>query len=244
MCSRSVTGLPIIAPSSSASASPSTKDLDINVGVVKANRERYLLVDVREESEWEDVIENALKIPMGSILSRVRVMQEEWQGKEVVFYCGDGLRSSIVAREMAARGCNARNLAGGRSAWDEPAFSNFALTVVISHDWNDPERAASGTAMALNGMRAGIPTALCFMLDGTNLMVANVLQQKPLGAPPPTPDIVKSIAEFLKLGGTIFCCKTCLAAHKLKQEDMEPYVHVFSSPDLLRFSMNGKLMQF
>lgn len=72
-----------------------------------------LLLDVREPDEWSaGHAPEAVHVPLGWLdpltLPRDRV---------VVAVCRSGNRSGSAARQLAAAGVDARNLAGGMKAW-------------------------------------------------------------------------------------------------------------------------------
>eukprot|EP01098_Paradermamoeba_levis_P005810 TRINITY_DN2427_c0_g1_i1.p1 TRINITY_DN2427_c0_g1~~TRINITY_DN2427_c0_g1_i1.p1 ORF type:complete len:248 (+),score=69.28 TRINITY_DN2427_c0_g1_i1:62-805(+) len=247
MCTSSPTGIPIL-PSSSAVPAPigGVHSPTVHVSQVKKDPSKFLLIDVREKDEVEGHLPNTLHIPMGQLLSDAadNKLDPSWKDKELILYCNAGYRSGIAARELTALGLKAKTLAGGVDAWKDPAFADYDVTVVISYDWSNEERASLGAVMALNAQKGGAATALCFMADGVHLMKKDALKQKPFTVPNPMPKIDGVITQFLQAGGTVFLCRTCLATRNLKAEDMEPFSHMFSSPDLVRFSVRGKLMQF
>jgi hydroxyacylglutathione hydrolase len=73
------------------------------------------LLDVRGESEWAGGhLANATLIPLPELSDR---MGEVPSDQPVVVQCQSGSRSSIAASLLRARGRQARNLAGGFSAW-------------------------------------------------------------------------------------------------------------------------------
>ena len=79
-----------------------------------------LLVDVRETREWRDgVAERAALLPLSDLLHG----RERWQpflatvsGRELVLYCGAGVRSSIAGKLLAAEGFRPAN-GGGLKEW-------------------------------------------------------------------------------------------------------------------------------
>ena len=76
-----------------------------------------LLVDVREQSEWEKGrIPGSVHVPLSQIRSRgSRVLPE---GKELVLVCRTGARSALAASMLSEDDAlDAANLAGGVQAW-------------------------------------------------------------------------------------------------------------------------------
>jgi len=78
--------------------------------------EDFLLIDVREQLEYETGHINGLHIPMGSILDR---MDEIPTDKKVVVHCKSGGRSGNVVRYLSLEKgyTNLYNLEGGIMAW-------------------------------------------------------------------------------------------------------------------------------
>ena len=76
-----------------------------------------VLVDVREESEWENGrIPGSVHVPLSQIRNRgSRVLPE---GRELVLVCRSGARSALAAAMLAEDDAlDAANLAGGVQAW-------------------------------------------------------------------------------------------------------------------------------
>ncbi len=75
-----------------------------------------VLVDVREQEEWEIVkLEGAKLIPLGSLPSRVNELDT---ADEIVTYCHVGQRSARAAQFLMQMGfAKVKNLAGGIDAW-------------------------------------------------------------------------------------------------------------------------------
>jgi len=78
--------------------------------------ENFLLIDVREQLEYETGHINGFHIPMGSILER---MDEIPTDKKVVVHCKSGGRSGNVVRYLSLEKgyTNLYNLEGGIMAW-------------------------------------------------------------------------------------------------------------------------------
>ena len=76
-----------------------------------------VLVDVREESEWEARrIPGSLHVPLSQIRNQgSRGLPE---GKEIVFVCRSGARSALAAAKFSEDDAlKTANLAGGVQAW-------------------------------------------------------------------------------------------------------------------------------
>lgn len=75
------------------------------------DREKYLLLDVREQAEVDlGVISGAINIPLHALRQRMGELPRE---KEIVVYCQVGLRGYIAARMLAQNGYKVSNLDGG-----------------------------------------------------------------------------------------------------------------------------------
>ena len=74
-----------------------------------------VLVDVREPGEWAaGHAPGGLHIPLGQLDRRLHELP---QGVTIVTVCRSGNRSAAARRLLAARGWDARKLAGGMHAW-------------------------------------------------------------------------------------------------------------------------------
>ena len=76
-----------------------------------------LLIDVREESEWNEVhIPGALLIPISQFVARQSEIPE---GRALIMQCRSGGRSSQAALALRTAGrTNVANLAGGITDWE------------------------------------------------------------------------------------------------------------------------------
>jgi len=80
--------------------------------------ESFLLLDCREQKEWDHVhIDGATLIPMSEIQDRVGEL-DDYRDGEVIVYCHHGGRSLQVAMWLAQQGFgNVLNMTGGIDAW-------------------------------------------------------------------------------------------------------------------------------
>lgn len=114
-----------------------------------ANRETstadIILVDVRTEKEYAvGRIDGAIRIsPRASAAEIIEALGEEAEGKDVIFYCSVGVRSSRLASranseltEIGARGVY--NLSGGVFAWhnEARALVDDKGTTPLVHPYN------------------------------------------------------------------------------------------------------------
>jgi rhodanese-related sulfurtransferase len=92
-----------------------------------AQREKPLLLDVREPWEWQAArIEGSQHIPMRELPARVAELE---RGREVVAICHHGGRSMQVAMFLEKNGFSkVHNLQGGVDAWSrtvDPAVPTY-----------------------------------------------------------------------------------------------------------------------
>jgi len=76
----------------------------------------YVLIDVREESEFDEVNLNGLLIPMGDVVDRLDEIPKD---KQVVVHCRSGKRSASVIHVLESQFgySNLYNLRGGIMAY-------------------------------------------------------------------------------------------------------------------------------
>ena len=80
------------------------------------NKSDYVLIDVREESEFEEVNLNGHLIPMGDVVDRIHEIPKD---KQVVVHCRSGKRSASVIHVLETQFgyTNLYNLRGGIMAY-------------------------------------------------------------------------------------------------------------------------------
>ena len=106
-----------------------TKIKEIDVFEVRSkleNQEDFLLVDVREESEWsEGKIPGAIYLGKG-IIERDIESTEPNKNKEIILYCQGGFRSALAAESIQNMGyTRSISMSGGFSEWTN---NNFPVT--------------------------------------------------------------------------------------------------------------------
>lgn len=99
---------------------------ELNVGQVKAKldqKEPFVLVDVREESEWaKDHLPGAVHLGKG-IIERDIEQRVPDTATEIVLYCGGGFRSALAADSLQKMGyTNVISMDGGIRDWRERGF--------------------------------------------------------------------------------------------------------------------------
>lgn len=87
------------------------------------NGDRFLLVDVREESEWaKGRLPNAIHIGKGVIERDVESRIPDVSA-EIILYCGGGYRSALAADNLQKMGyVNVVSMDGGYRSWTEAGF--------------------------------------------------------------------------------------------------------------------------
>ena len=84
------------------------------------DHEDFVLIDVREEYEWDICkIEGAKLIPMSQIMNHnIGILENIEKGKKIVLHCHTGARSAAVLQILKNKGFkNLKNLVGGIDAW-------------------------------------------------------------------------------------------------------------------------------
>lgn len=103
-----------------------TRVRETNVGEVKARMDRgetFLLVDVREESEFaKDHLPGAIHLGKGIIERDIEARVPELD-TEMILYCGGGFRSALAADNLQKMGyTNAISMDGGIRGWREEGY--------------------------------------------------------------------------------------------------------------------------
>ena len=96
---------------------------ETNVGDVKRRMdggENFVLVDVREESEWADGhLPGAVHLGKGIIERDIEAKVPD-SAKKIILYCGGGFRSALVADNLQKMGySNVESMDGGWKGWVE-----------------------------------------------------------------------------------------------------------------------------
>ena len=82
-----------------------------------------VLIDVREESEWEKGhIAGAIHLGKGVIERDIEKRVEETD-REIILYCGGGYRSALAADNLQKMGySNVASMSGGWREWNEREY--------------------------------------------------------------------------------------------------------------------------
>ena len=103
-----------------------TRVRETNVVEVKTRMDRgdkFVLVDVREESEFaKDHLPGAIHLGKGIIERDIEARVPEL-GAEIILYCGGGFRSALAADNLQKMGyTNVISMDGGIRDWREKAY--------------------------------------------------------------------------------------------------------------------------
>ena len=91
--------------------------------LTSGNNADFLLIDVREQSEWDSGhLPEAIFLSKG-VIERDIEKTEQNPDREIILYCGGGYRSAIAAESLQRMGyTNVYSLAGGFREWCEKSF--------------------------------------------------------------------------------------------------------------------------
>jgi rhodanese-related sulfurtransferase len=103
-----------------------TRVRETNVDEVKKRmdrRDKFILVDVREESEYaKDHLPGAIHLGKGVIERDIEARVPELNA-EMILYCGGGFRSALAADNLQKMGyTNAISMDGGIRGWREKGY--------------------------------------------------------------------------------------------------------------------------
>jgi rhodanese-related sulfurtransferase len=92
--------------------------LSINVRDLKLNQEKYLILDVREDFEFEKAnIKGSKHMPMTEVINKYHELD---QNKAIAVLCHHGYRSAkIVSFLIEKKFANVVNISGGIDAWSK-----------------------------------------------------------------------------------------------------------------------------
>ena len=93
------------------------------VQTLQAEQADFVLVDIRDESEWAvDHLPNALHLTRGKLEFLIEQTIPDVDTK-IVLYCGGGSRSALSAESLQKMGyTNVYSMAGGYRDWKEHGY--------------------------------------------------------------------------------------------------------------------------
>ena len=103
---------------------PHIRELTVDQLKAKLDRgERFLLVDVREESEWaKDHLPGAVHLGKGILERDIEEKIPDAQAP-IVLYCGGGFRSALAADNLQRMGyTNVFSMDGGIRGWRDKGY--------------------------------------------------------------------------------------------------------------------------
>jgi rhodanese-related sulfurtransferase len=91
---------------------------EINIGQLQQLAEPYLLIDVREDREWQNGhLPEAIHLGKGVIERDIETAVTD-KNTKLVLYCGGGFRSALAGDMLQLMGyADVLSLAGGYTAW-------------------------------------------------------------------------------------------------------------------------------
>ena len=94
--------------------------------------DRPLLLDVREQDEWQEGhLPAAVHVPRGNLESRIEALVPD-RSREIVVYCAAGHRSAFAAKSLSELGyANVASMIGGFTDWKRNGFE-FQTPRVLS----------------------------------------------------------------------------------------------------------------
>lgn len=95
-----------------------------NVKAMMERKQSILLVDVREDNEWEaGHLPGAVHISRGLLEKGIEQKAPD-EKTPIVLYCHSGARSALAAQSLQKMGyTNVSSMAGGIAAWQEKGFA-------------------------------------------------------------------------------------------------------------------------
>lgn len=110
----------------------SAYDIDLNDAIHKLNRERAVMIDIREPAErTTETIAQAKYLPLQELDEKLATLVKN-KSLPVLFICHSGLRSVRAAKQARSLGYeNAHSVSGGILAWKK---ANMPVVAVSKED--------------------------------------------------------------------------------------------------------------
>jgi rhodanese-related sulfurtransferase len=99
---------------------PHIREISVDEVVKKIGSSDTILIDVREDNEWNaGHVKGAIHMGRG-VIERDIVWQFPDKNTPMILYCGGGYRSALAANSLQKMGYkNIQSMAGGWTAWKE-----------------------------------------------------------------------------------------------------------------------------
>lgn len=96
---------------------PNVPSIDPGSAADRTKRENAIIIDVREQSEWDaGHIPDAIHIPLGELTERTGELPAD---RPIIAACRSGARSAQATTLLNERGFDTSNLEGGTIAWQQ-----------------------------------------------------------------------------------------------------------------------------
>ncbi|CAB9530770.1 expressed unknown protein [Seminavis robusta] len=223
---------------------------------VKANRDAYFLVDVREASEISETPfpDANAAIPMGAIChDPFDLVALAGTDKTIVTVCNTGVRAQIAAEHLPTS--SAKVLQRGLVGWGNPAALSPDFVVVLGLG-DSPEKLSLALAAAAAAVDMHSTVVVVLMSDGVHWFLKPD-SEKAKSVDTPNVETVEFGAPFkpckamlqkiLSKGGIILACTSCIKHRQYSFEtDMMDCVNSLQMPDLVRMlgEAKGGTLQF
>ncbi|KNC77326.1 hypothetical protein SARC_10214 [Sphaeroforma arctica JP610] len=259
MCSTSKTGdmLKSIGASSgsdnNSGGGDSSGTFTILPSVVQANQDDYILIDVREKDEPEGAAQSlpkSIQYSLGHIIRDAadKAIEEklgsEHKGKKIVCYCNIGYRSSIAVRELRRWGYEAVTLQLGITGWTNPAAVSPDYVYLLL-DGHNVEKVTLVLSVINGAIANGMSAALILMGEGVDLVKkdtdSSAIAADSMVLGKPFKDVKVLLNGFVKKGGMVFCCKSCVVFRDLTFDDLASFVEPCQAPDVSRMQSTAKV---
>lgn len=214
---------------------PSSSSHVVAPSVVKVKAAEVHLIDCREQKEWEkEHIDGAHHMPMSVLLKDAMDGKlDHLKDKKMVIYCESGKRSMVATETMIGLGFDAASMDGGLGGWRDPAVANYEWISLVGILPNNVEKITLALTTAVIALAEGT-SALVLMSDGVEVCKKGEIATMNAG------DAYQSMSslmeKFIKDGGVVFGCRSCMKSRKLEYgKDTEDYMVPCSAPDVVRW---------
>eukprot|EP01134_Creolimax_fragrantissima_P002396 CFRG2396T1 len=219
--------------------------------VVRNNPEQYVLIDVRETNEPGETVPSlpgSVQYSLGHLIRDAadKIIEnnipDEHTGKKIVCYCNIGYRSGIAATELRRWGYESYTLQLGIVGWENPAALSPDY-VYLCLDGTNVENVTLMLSVLNGAIGNGMSAALILMGEGVNLVkkCGSEIECDKMILGKPFKDVKDLLRAFVKKGGIVFCCKSCVVFRKLTFKDLADFVSPCQAPDVSRMQQSAKV---